>query len=117
VLVLVGSIPKGAPVGTNLDLSVRRGEFLVPVIILAAETIRRWCRDVTCTWWPWKTVRIIAVSLGGLAIIVCLIAATEVASTQISRGTGNSMVMITILCSIVALAFGSLGVLLTEGDR
>jgi hypothetical protein len=106
VLLCVGSIPVDRVAVGDLSTAARRGDFLVPVLILCAETIRRWCRDVHCGR-ILRFVRIFAVTTCGLAGSICFSATVIAAKVDITPAVGASLITITWWCLVVALVFGT----------
>jgi hypothetical protein len=103
----------------QVNTSVRRGEFIVPVLILCLETIRRWC-------WVIKggkaitVARIAGSSLCILAAFLCLVAMNFVAKNpdKMPVKTGDSIALITISTFVIAAAFGTYAVAWsTKGAR
>jgi hypothetical protein len=114
VLVCADSIPKDTLAWHEVYVSVERGDFLVPVMILCAETVRRWWREVRVG--PvLKCVRIIATFLCTVAALVCVVATTTAASVAVTAQSGRSIGVITASCLIVALVFGTLAVGVSAG--
>jgi hypothetical protein len=109
VLVVVDWIPGHAGAWHGVNVSVQRGDFLVPVMILCAETIRRWWRDVP-TGPIVKWMRIAATLVCALAVLVCLVATVAAAIAPITKASGSSIGEITLYCVIVAIIFGTLAV-------
>ena len=109
VLLCVGSIPLDRVTTGDLSTAARRGDFLVPVLILCVETIRRWCRDVHCGR-ILRYVRITAVAACGLAGSICFSATVIATKTEITPAVGESLTTITWWCLVTALLFGTWGV-------
>jgi hypothetical protein len=106
VLLCVGSIPVDRVAVGSLSTAARRGDFLVPVLILCAETIRRWCREVRCGR-ILRFVRILAVASCGLAGSICFSATVIAAKVDVTPAIGASLITITWWCLVVALVFGT----------
>jgi len=114
VLVLADSIPRDTLVLTEVKVSVQRGDFLIPVLILCLDTIRRWWREVEQLRFL-KTIRGTATFMCGAAALVCLIATTTAATVAVTPDTGKSITNITVACLVVAVAFGTLAVAASKG--
>jgi hypothetical protein len=105
VLVCVSSIPAGHVEFRDLRTGAGRGEFLIPVLILCAESVRCWLTEVT----GGAIIRF--VRLTGCAIcfvtgVVCFAATVIAAATAATAASSRSLVGITIVSMIIAAAFG-----------
>jgi hypothetical protein len=114
VLLVANSIPKATLTWTEVNVSIQRGDFLIPVLILCLEATRRWWRDVQCGLLL-GVIRLVATVLCGAAVVVCLIATTTAATVAVTSETGRSIAVITGSCFVVALAFGTLAVVVSKG--
>jgi hypothetical protein len=115
VLLCTDSIPKDKISWGDVDISMQRGDFLVPAMLLCVETIRRWWRDVECRRFL-KFIRHIATALCIAAIVVCLIATTTAATlAQLSPASGRSLTTITVGCLVISVSFGTLAVASATG--
>jgi hypothetical protein len=114
VLLVSDSIPKAAVTWTEVNVALQRGDFLIPVLILCLEAIRRWWRDVECGF-VLGVIRLVATGLCGAAVVVCLIATTTAATVAVTSQTGRSIAAITGSCFVVAVAFGTLAVMVSKG--
>lgn len=115
VLLCVDSIPKDTFAWHDVAVSIDRGDFLIPVMALCVETVRRWWREVEAQR-SFKAVRILATFACSAAGLVCVIATTTAASVALSVDTGRSITMITGACLVPAVAFGTLAVWLCARD-
>ena len=106
VLLCVGSIPLDRLTAGDLSTAAKRGDFLVPVLILCVETIRRWCREVHCGR-VLQFVRVLAVTSCGLAGSICFSATVIAAKVEVTPAVGESLTTITWWCLVVALLFGT----------
>jgi hypothetical protein len=96
----------------EVDVAVQRGDFLVPVMILCAETVRRWWREVE-PGMILKVFRVLATIACTAAAFVCVVATTTAASVAITAQTGRSIATITASCLVVAVIFGTMAVAAT----
>jgi hypothetical protein len=108
ILVCVDSIPKGALVWHAVNVSIGRGDFLIPAMALCVESIRRWWRDVDAA--NWRGARLLATFVCATSGLVCVIAMTTAATLPVTPQTGNSVAVITSATLVVGVAFGSLAV-------
>lgn len=115
VLLCVGSIPLDRVTWVDVGTAARRGDFLVPVLILCAEAIRRWCREVKCGHFL-IIVRIFAVGMCGLAGAICFSATVIAANVEVTRAVGDSLVTITWSCLVAASVFGTWAVAVSGGE-
>jgi hypothetical protein len=115
VLLCVGSIPLDRVTWVDVGTAAKRGDFLVPVLILCAETIRRWCREVKCGHFL-IVVRIFAVGMCGLAGAICFSATVIAANVEVTRAGGDSLVTITWWCLVAAFVFGTWAVAVSGGE-
>jgi hypothetical protein len=109
VLLVVYSIPKDSFAWHEVNVSIERGVFLIPVLIMCLDVIRRWWFDVRCGR-VLLVVRIIATILCAFAAIVCLVATTAAANEAVTPASGRSITVITWWCLGVAFTFGTLAV-------
>lgn len=115
VLLCADSIPKDNISWGDVEISMQRGDFLVPVMLLCVETIRRWWRDVECGRFL-KFIRYVATALCMAAVTVCLIATTTaVELQQLSPASGKSLTTITVACLVISISFGTLAVAAATG--
>jgi hypothetical protein len=113
-LICVSSIPAGKLDFADLHVAVGRGEFLVPVLIMCAESIRRWTREVK----GGLRVLVFQIIAGvgcALAGIVCMTAAIISAMAAATPMTGRSLTTITVACIVVGGMFGTAGVVIKPG--
>lgn len=116
VLLVTSSIPRDQVSLFALRQSVRRGDFLVPIMIMCVEAIRRWCREVECGS-ILRYVRLAAVFLCASSAVICLIALAFTASVGLTAESGRSISTITVGCFVAALVFGTAAVWAsTRGD-
>ena len=88
--------------------SFDRGDFLVPVLILAADTVRRMWREATCTG-GLAAFRILATFLCTVFCIACF-AGVVVAAGTIGAVEGTAIARLTIGALVIALVFGTVAV-------
>jgi hypothetical protein len=113
-LICVGSVPVDRLDYVDLHVAAGRGEFLVPILIMCAESIRRWTREVK------GGLRIIALKViaclcCALAGTVCMTAAIISAMAAATPTTGRSLTTITLACVTVGVIFGTAGVIARPG--
>lgn len=117
VLICVSSIPVDELDCASLRIAASHGEFLVPILIMCAESIRRWVREVKTKASSYMTAfKAIACLMCASAGAVCMTAAiisatTSAATTKAMQMTGQSITEITLACVIVGLIFGTAGVI------
>jgi uncharacterized membrane protein len=109
VLLVVYSIPKDSLAWHAVSISIERGDFLIPVLILCLDAIRRWWFDVRCGR-VLSAIRIVATILCVFAAIVCLVATTAAANEAVTSASGRSITVITWWCLAVGFTFGTLAV-------
>ena len=110
VLLCADSIPKDHVTWAKVAVSVDRGDFLVPVLILCVDTVRRWWHEARHRL-IFKIVRWVATIGCSAAAIVCLIAMTTAANVKVTAETGRSITIITEWWMAAAIAFGTAGVI------
>jgi hypothetical protein len=120
VLVVWYSIQSADLSWHRLDTSIERGDFLVPVLILCVESLRRWW-----TLGPRERTRRIRLKVGQhtvamehvrrTALTACVIGALltfvatiYAASQPLTPKSGDSIVVITTACFAVAFSFGTM---------
>ena len=109
VLICASSIPSGRLDMTDLHTATGRGDFLVPVLIMCTEAIRRWTREVSGGWLI-RTGQILTWALCLPGAIVCFTATVIAATGATTAATSRSLVTITIGGTIIAAIFGTAGV-------
>jgi hypothetical protein len=109
VLLVTYSYPRGAISWHTVDVSVRRGDFLIPVLILCVESVRRWWREVKMgtILWPFRIVA--TIGCGGAAV-VCFAAMASAADSALTNAAGDSAINVTKWSLITGLVFGTLAV-------
>ncbi len=88
---------------------MKRGDFLVPVLILSIDTMRRWLREVECG----RFLRIVKLIACGLCIgtaFICLVATSQAASMAVTAQAGRAIEQITMTCMVVPISFGTFAV-------
>jgi hypothetical protein len=110
VLLVVDSIPNASVTWNEVAVSARRGDFLIAVLILCLEAIRRWWRDVDCDRWFLRAARLTATVLCTVAAVVLLTATATAASVAVTAKSGDAIEVITVACFYTAFMFGSLAV-------
>jgi len=111
VLLAADSIPRATLAWHYVALSVQRGDFLIPVLILCAEGIRRWWREVNCKTAALRFIRFLATAVCGACIVICLISTAIATSLNVTADIGKSVTTITGVCFVAALAFGTSAVI------
>ena len=113
-LICVSSIPAYRIDCGDLHIAASRGEFLVPVLIMCAESIRRWTREVKggSRIILYKTVANLLCAIAG---IICMTAAIISVTAPPTSLTGKSLTVITITSMLVGLIFGTIGVIVNRG--
>jgi hypothetical protein len=109
ILFIAASIPKDAAIWSQVTIAAKRGDFLVPVLILSMDTMRRWCRELKCKAFL-GFVKLIACVFCVLAAFICLIATSEAASLAITPEAGTAIEQITVMCMVIPVSFGTLAV-------
>lgn len=110
-LACVSSIPAGRFDFDDVSTAVDRGDFLIPVLIMHAETVRRWTREVACPDRYWRAGRILACTLSSLAACVCFAATVITAVDPVTGASSRSVEGITFAALAGALVFGSAAVI------
>jgi hypothetical protein len=96
--------------------AISQGVFIIPVMILAADTFWRWCLRAGRRWIT-VVQRLIALPLSGIATLTCLLAATQVgAGAAPGTATGRALTAITIWCLISVLPVSLLGVVVSNAE-
>jgi hypothetical protein len=109
VLFCAASIPKDSPIWSQVAIAIRRGEFLVPVLILSLDTTRRWLKEVKCG--PLlRIVKFVACVLCIASSFICLVATSQAASLAITADSGKAIEQITMTCIAVPVTFGTFAV-------
>jgi hypothetical protein len=85
------------------------GDFLVPVLILIADTIRRLWREAACSGWLLVGFRILATIVCTVFCIACF-AGIVVATETTSPTERTAVAQLTLSALVVALAFGTVAV-------
>ena len=116
-LILIPFIQKHITTWGEVDLSAQRGDYLIPVLILCAETVRRWCRVVKCRGRLMRTVRFTAVSVCAIALVVCFASAVVAVEFSPTPASGRSLVTITSWCLIPSFVFGTFAVAAPQRER
>jgi fumarate reductase subunit D len=114
VLLVAYSIPEGKISGHDVDVSMGRGDFLIPVLILCVEAIRRWWQNVDCKTRTLRWSRTAVTMICSLSALVALIATTTAASIAISAKAGHFISVITVLSFVIAFSFGTAAVVLSK---
>lgn len=107
--IIVMYVEKGRIEETSIINAIRRGDFLIPILIIYVDVARR--------WWlvsPRKrlgmALRWIAMAISGLAGILYIAAATLAAAVNISRLDGHAIDVVTISGMVGAAFIGTTGV-------
>lgn len=116
VLFSAASIPKDSLIWSQVAIAVQRGDFLVPVLILSLDTMRRWLREVECGTFL-RIIKPIACALCVGAAFICLIATSQAASLAITADAGKAIEQITMMCMVVPLSFGTLAVSISASQE
>ncbi len=112
------SIPNFALTGNRAIIAVRRGDLIVPVLILSLETIRRW-------GWVVKGGRAISIAravgttLCGLAAFLCLVAMNYATmdAGRLPTKVGDSVAWITVTTLVITCAFGTYAVAWSSREK
>lgn len=107
--IVAGSIPDAAWRWGEAPTSLGRGDFLIPVLILCLEAIRRWWSEVTCGW-KMGIVRLFSTALCAGAVIVCSDSFSVAASHPVTAHSTKSVIVITWACFAVGLFAGTIAV-------
>ena len=110
VLACVSSIPAGRFDFADVSTAVSRGDFLIPVLIMHAETVRRWTREVACPDRYWRGAQILACTVCFLVACVCFAATVISAVDPVTKASSRSLEAITYVALAAALVFGSMAV-------
>ena len=110
VLACVGSIPAGKLDLHDVRTAAGRGEFLVPVLIMLAETVRRWTREVACPNRFWRGGQITACIVSAFLACICFAATVLAAVDRVTAASSRSIDAITFVSLAVALIFGTVAV-------
>lgn len=113
-LICVSSIPVYRVDYGDLRIAAYRGEFLVPVLIMCAESIRRWTREVKGGS-RIILYKIVANLLCAIAGVICMTAAIISVTAPPTSLTGKSLTVITVTSMLVGLIFGTMGVIVHRG--
>jgi hypothetical protein len=109
VLLVVSFIPHDSLRWHSVSIAIQRGDFLIPVLIMCLDAIRRWWFDVQCGRVRF-VVRLVATVLCTMAAIICLIATTASVHDRLTAPSGRAITSITLWCMGVAVLFGTLAV-------
>ena len=116
ILIVIPYALKHITTWGEVDLSAQRGDYLIPVLILCAETVRRWCREVKCRGRLLRTVRFTAVSVCAFALVVCFASAIVAVEFTPTPASGRSLVTITAWCLIPSFVFGTFAVVAPQKE-
>jgi hypothetical protein len=116
-LIIIPFVRKNIMTWGEVDLSAQRGDYLIPVLILCAETMRRWCREVQCRGRLLRTVRFAAVSVCAIALVVCFASAVVAVEFTPTSASNRSIVTITAWCLIPSFVFGTFAVMAPQRER
>jgi hypothetical protein len=109
VLFSAASIPKDSLIWSQVATAMQRGDFLVPVLILSLDTMRRWLREVECGKFL-RIIKPIACVLCVGTAFICLVATSQAANLAITADAGKAIEQITMMCMIVPVSFGTFAV-------
>jgi hypothetical protein len=107
--IVAGSIPAAAWRWGEAPTSLGRGDFLIPVLILCLEAMRRWWSEVKCGW-KMGIVRVISSGLCLGAVIVCSDSFSVAASHPVTAASTKSVSVITWACFAVGFFSGTIAV-------
>jgi hypothetical protein len=116
-LILIPFIQNNIWTWGKVDLSSQRGDYLIPVLILCAETVRRWCREVNCRGLLLRRARFAAVSICATALLVCFASAVAASEFNATSTSGRSIDTITVWCLIPSFVFGTFAVVAPHKER
>jgi hypothetical protein len=107
--VVAASIPAAALRMGEASTSLGRGDFLIPVLILCLEAIRRWVFEVKCGKILGR-VGACASALCVAAVIICLYAFSAATSQLVTGDSIRSITVITWACFTVGAGTGTIAV-------
>jgi len=107
--IVAASIPAAAWRWGEASTSVGRGDFLIPVLILCLEAMRRWWYEVNCGW-TMGIVRITSSVLCLGSVVVCLDSFSVAASHVVTAHSTKSVAVITLGCFAVGFLSGTIAV-------
>lgn len=108
ILLTIDSLKHDAWRTEDVRHAFYRGDFLVPVLIIGADTIRRWWREVSCGGFL-ALIRLIATFICTTMCIACF-AGTVVSVIASSRLTEVGIAQLTIAGLVIAIIFGTVAV-------
>lgn len=109
ILLTIGSLKADSMRWGGVDATFDRGDYLVPVLILIADTVRRMWREATCSGWWLAGFRIVATIICTVVWIACF-AGIVVAAGTTSPTERTGIAQLTVSALVVALAFGTIAV-------
>jgi hypothetical protein len=107
--IVAGSIPDAALKWGEAPRSLGRGDFLIPVLILCLEAMRRWWFDVKCGWRLGTFALLLCTACLG-AVVVCLYSFAVAASSPVTSDSIKSVTVITLTSFAAGLASGTIAV-------
>jgi hypothetical protein len=110
LLLCAYSIPKADMSWYGVLLAVRRGNFLMPAMLLCAETVRCWWSEAKVKRRSWGWVRITATFTCTVAVVICISATTIASLVPAKPEVGLSITIITSGSLSAALVFGTAAV-------
>jgi hypothetical protein len=120
VLIAWYSMAKAGLAWSGVDVATRRGDFLVPVLILCVESVRRWWSldhqtqsrrlklKIAGHTVAMSLVRRSAMTGSFVAAVLCFIATVYAASQPVTSPSGFSIIVITVTCMAAGFTFGTL---------
>src|ERR1022692_2859126 len=103
------SVPSARLNWYEVDTSVGRGDFLIPVVILCLEAGRRWWFDTTCGA-KLGAVRALGTILCGGAVVIDLYSVAIAASDVVTKDSKRSITEITLWRFTAAILSGTIAV-------
>jgi hypothetical protein len=117
VLLCVSSIPAGRFDLTALRTAAGRGEFLIPVFILCAETIRCWTFEAKPATSVGRSLRNMLCAACIVTGVVCFTATVTAAALTVTASTSRSLELITIYGMGIATVCGFIAVIAVSGAK
>ena len=107
--IVAASIPTAAWRWGEAGTSLGRGDFLIPVLILCLEAMRRWWSEVKCGW-KMGIVRFFSSALCLGAVVVCSDSFSVATSHVVTTQSTKSVSVITWGCFAVGFLSGTIAV-------
>jgi hypothetical protein len=98
-----------------VSVLISHGVFTIPVMILATDSFRRWLK-LPEGGRIRTLIRILSLSFSGLPALICPLAATLAAATNITPQNGESLTSITLWCLATVLPASFVGVIVSNKE-